>query len=71
MRETIHVVGTLDSINTSIQNGILLWCTDGFFDRIMMPTVSSAGWMIFDPTTKNYIHGSFYEISGAQLLDHI
>lgn len=30
-----------------------------------MPTVSSAGWIIFNCVSKGYIHGSFYEITGA------
>lgn len=64
MWEHIEVTGSLDSVIRAVKEGTAIWCTDGSFDRVMMPDVSSAGWVIFDPLTNNHLHGSFYEVSG-------
>jgi hypothetical protein len=64
MWEHIKVFGKLDSVIMAIRNGTAIWCTDGSFDRIVMPTTSSSGWVIFDPLTKHHIRGAFYEDSG-------
>lgn len=39
--------------------------TDGSFDRIMMPDILAAGWVVFDPKTKSHILGSFFEVSSV------
>lgn len=64
MWEHTKVIGKLDSVITAIKNGTAIWCTDGSFDRIVMPATSSSGWAIFDPLTKHHIRGAFYEDSG-------
>ena len=64
MWESIEVTGSLDSVVTAVQNGTAIWCTDGSFDRVLMPDISSAGWVVFDPLTKHHLHGSFFEVSG-------
>ena len=64
MWEEIKVKGTLDSVITAIQEGRALWCTDGSFDRLALPDISSSGWIIFDPITQHYLFGNFYEHSG-------
>ena len=64
MWESIEVTGSLDSVVTAVKNGTAIWCTDGSFNRVMMPDISSAGWVVFDPLTKHHLHGSFYEVSG-------
>ena len=63
MWEYFEVVGNFSAIISAIQDGSALWCTDGSFDRSIMPNISSSGWIIFDPATKSHIKGSFYEIS--------
>ena len=52
--------GSFASIITSVRNGS---ATDGSFDRIRAPAISSAGWIIFCPKTKHFLRGSFYEMS--------
>jgi hypothetical protein len=59
----IKVFGKLESVLSAIKNGSAIWCTDGSFDRVVMPTILSAGWVIFDPLTKHHIRGSFYYAS--------
>jgi hypothetical protein len=65
MWEEVEIMGSLDVIISAIQSGKAIWCTDGSFDRLALPDVSSAGWVVFDPETKHHIMGSFYEVSGA------
>jgi hypothetical protein len=64
MWEHIKVFGKLDSVLAAIQDGSAIWCTDGSFDRVIQPTTSSSGWVIFDPKTKHHLRGAFYEDSG-------
>jgi hypothetical protein len=63
MWEHIEVVGELDTVIEAIKEGRAIWCTDGSFDRLQMPNVSSAGWVIFDSVSKQHIKGSFFEVS--------
>jgi hypothetical protein len=63
MWEHIEVVGEFDTVIQAVKEGRAIWCTDGTFDRLQMPEVSSAGWVIFDPISKYHIKGSFFEIS--------
>jgi hypothetical protein len=56
--------GSLEVVVSAIQLGKAIWCTDGSFDRLAQPDISSEGWVISDPETKHHIRGSFYEISG-------
>jgi hypothetical protein len=63
MWEHVEVVGELDTVILAIKEGRAIWCTDGSFDRLQMPNVSSAGWVIFDPVSKQHIKGSFFKIS--------
>jgi len=64
MWEHLKVLGSLDSVITAVKNGTAIWCTDGSFDRVVMPSISSAGWVVFDPKTKHHLRGAFYEDSG-------
>jgi hypothetical protein len=64
MWESIEVVGSLQSIVEAYKNGTSLWCTDGSYDRVVMPEVSSSGWTVFDPKTTSHIKGCFFEVSG-------
>lgn len=64
MWEGIGVVGSLEAVVSAYKNGTALWCTDGSYDRVVMPDVSSAGWTVFDPKTTSHIKGSFFEVSG-------
>ena len=70
MWEHFEVVGNFDAIISAVKDGTALWCTDGSYDRSLMPDVSSAGWIIFDPATRSHIKGSFYELSPF-MLDRI
>jgi hypothetical protein len=65
MWEHIEVVGEFDTVIQAVkeEEGRAIWCTDGSFDRLQMPEVSSTGWVIFDPISKYHIKGSFFEIS--------
>jgi hypothetical protein len=65
MWERITVHGSLESVVEAYRNGTAIWCTDGSFDRVVMPDVSSAGWTIFDPATHSHIRGNFYEVSDS------
>lgn len=51
MWKSIQVVGSLEAVVDAYKYGTTLWCTDGSYDRVVMPDVSSAGWTIFDPKT--------------------
>ena len=64
MWEHIKVHGKLDTILEAIHNGTAIWCTDGSYNRVIMPTISSAGWVIFHPKTRHHLRGAFYEDSG-------
>ena len=64
MWKVINVKGSFDAVILSIVESRAIWCTDGSFDRVVLPDVSSAGWIIFDPDTKSWLEGSFYEVSG-------
>ncbi len=59
----ITLRGTFDNVLASVRDGIAEWVTDGSFDRKRAPSISSAGWIIFCPTTKSYLRGAFYEVS--------
>jgi hypothetical protein len=48
MWESIQVIGSLEAVVKAYKNGTALWCTDGSYDRVVMPDVSSAGWTNFD-----------------------
>jgi len=58
------MIGKLDSVIAAYRNGTAIWCTDGSYDGVVMPDISSAGWTIFDPLTKHHIRGNFFEVSG-------
>jgi hypothetical protein len=59
----ITLRGTFDNVLASVRDGIAEWVTNGSFDRKRAPSISSAGWIIFCPTTKSYLRGAFYEVS--------
>jgi hypothetical protein len=65
MWERITVHGNLETVVEAYRNGTAIWCTDGSFDRVVMPDVSSAGWTIFDPRTHSHIRASFYEVHSS------
>jgi hypothetical protein len=63
MWETLELKGNFASVITAIKNGSAIWVTDGSFDRVRAPSISSADWIIYCPKTKQFLRGSFYEIS--------
>lgn len=65
MCQGITVHGRLDDVIAAYRNGTAIWCTDGSFDRVIMPDVSSAGWTVFDPTTHSHIRAGFYEVTDS------
>ena len=65
MWEELRVVGHFDDVVAAFLDGSAIWCTDGSFDRVMMPDVSAAGWVVFDPKTKSHLLGSFFEVSSS------
>lgn len=62
MWESIDLKRTFHSVITAIKNNTAIWATDGSFDRAQAPSISSARWIIYCPSTKHYLHGSFYEV---------
>ena len=48
---------------TALEEGTLIGCTDGSYDGKRSTQLSSAGWILFDTSSRNRLAGSFCEFS--------
>jgi hypothetical protein len=46
-------------------SGLLIWVTDGSYNKLKAPDVSGAGWIFFCTTTGKRLTGWFWEVSNT------
>ena len=60
------ITGDKDDLGWIVQgmkSDLLIWVTDGSYDRKRAPTISGAGWLVHCTRTQKTLKGSFFEVS--------